>query len=230
MRKIQDELIILRSENDDLNDVIQSLTSENEKMQDSIDALQKELEDIDNTVVESYIQATSEQTSAKPAYEMTSFSMDRNDDIQNITGASREHLLELIEWAIERRYRDYSDDHPVALAVDELMLIEEEYGISATTILSIATWESGLCDSEDWPDEFRNANNACGIMSSEGAKEFESVSECFRYTAELLRYSYIDKGYDTLYEIGPIYCDDAWGGKVSGTLELYNDKLHDIMN
>ena len=229
MIKVQSEMEILRIDNNNLNKEVEYLLSENNRMKDTIEAMQKELEDIDNITIERYLDDTQVYASHQTIPQVTQLSMDQND-IQNITGASREHLLELIQWSIERRYRDYTPDHPVALAVDELIAIENEYGISATTILAISTWESGLCDSEEWPVEYRNANNACGIMNGNCPREFDSVAECYRYTAELLRNSYIDKGYETLCEIGPIYCDENWGPKVSGTLKLYNDKLSDIMN
>jgi len=229
MIEVQAEMELLQANNDNLNEEVEYLISENDRMKDTIEAMRKELEDIDNLTIERQVADTQVYASHQTTPQVAQLSMDRND-IQNVTGASREHLLELIQWSIERRYREYSPDHPVALAVDELIAIEDEYGISATTILAISTWESGLCDSEDWPMEYRNANNACGIMDGDYPREFDSVAECYRYTAELLRNSYIDKGYETLYEIGPIYCDESWGPKVAGTLEMYNDKLSDIMN
>lgn len=201
------------------------------ELHSKIEALYKEIEALENTVVNVELTSHANTYSAKPAVvysRVVDFDPQNDFSVENTTGASREHLSELINWIIDKR--GLSPNNEMLDTIDALITVESEYGISATVILSIITWESGFC--EGWPSEFENANNAMGIMGDGGARQFDSVSDCVLYAGKLLRNSYVDKGNNTINEIGPIYCtgDSEWAAKISRTTEDYNEKLAEIMN
>mgnify|MGYP001087024876 CR=1 FL=1 len=157
-------------------------------------------------------------------------------EVQNVTGASKEHVEELIKWIIDKRWSLDDPNHPVLQSVDTILEVESKYDISVTTQLSILTWESGFCDiyrgEDGWPEEYMSCNNAAGIDMSDGSpREFKSLDECISYVGYLLRESYIENhGLETLDEIGKRYNGPHWTNCIRETTLEYNAKLEEIIN
>ena len=93
---------------------------------------------------------------------------------------------------------------------EEFLQAEEDYGINACFLASIAALESGWGRS----DLAKNKNNLFGWKGKDGYKEFESPERCIDFVAWKLSKKYISKGLDTIDEIAPVYCNEEWAGYV----------------
>ena len=92
----------------------------------------------------------------------------------------------------------------------EFLQAEEDYGINACFLASIAALESGWGQS----DLAKNKNNLFGWKGRNGYKEFESPERGIDFVAWKLSKKYISKGLDTIDEIAPVYCNEEWAGYV----------------
>ena len=93
---------------------------------------------------------------------------------------------------------------------EEFLQAEEDYGINACFLASIAALESGWGRS----DLAKNKNNLFGWKGRNGYKEFESPERCIDFVAWKLSKKYISKGLDTIDKIAPVYCNEEWAGYV----------------
>ncbi len=118
-------------------------------------------------------------------------------DISTESGMSKEELGEALKHDLK----------PYARA---FLNAEEDYGINALFLASIAAHESGWGRS----DLAKDKNNLFGWKGEEGFKEFESAEQCIDYVAWKISKKYINKGLDTLEKIGPVYCDEDWAGYI----------------
>lgn len=92
---------------------------------------------------------------------------------------------------------------------------EEDYGINACFLASVAGLESGWGRSK----VAKNKNNLFGWTKNGGGyKEFESFERCIDWCAWKIRKKYINNGLDTISKIAPIYCDEEWAEIVT---EIY---------
>ena len=91
---------------------------------------------------------------------------------------------------------------------EEFLQAEEDYGINACFLASIAALESGWGRS----DLAKNKNNLFGWKGKDGYKEFESPERCIDFVAWKLSKKYINKGLDTIDKIAPVYCNEEWAG------------------
>lgn len=154
-------------------------------------------------------------------------------ELENVTGATREHLELLLDRIMEYQYREPDRDGVLYRNIDTYMYVEEEYGISAISLMVIMSIESGMCNPSPkrWSLDFRYASNCTGIKKSGGPRWFDSVEECLKYTGELIRDSYIDEnGFETLQDMANKYCDKSWGVLATELNETYNQFYLEIIN
>lgn len=84
---------------------------------------------------------------------------------------------------------------------------EEDYGINACFLASVAGLESGWGRSK----VAKNKNNLFGwTKNSGGYKEFDSYENCIDWCSWKIKKNYIDKGRTTIASIGEKYCDEEW--------------------
>ena len=84
---------------------------------------------------------------------------------------------------------------------------EKTSGINAYYMLAVSQLESGWGRS----DAGLYYNNIFGLMTSKGGLQwFESKEACVEYWLKLMTDFYINRGLDTPYEIGPVYCTSDW--------------------
>lgn len=95
---------------------------------------------------------------------------------------------------------------------------ETTYGVNGLTILGITQAESGLNTSSNaW-----STNNPTSICKNGKLVYYGSPYESILATANLLS-KYHDKGCNTIYDIGSIYCpvNPQWGSVVEGYIERF---------
>ena len=95
---------------------------------------------------------------------------------------------------------------------------ENTYGVNGLVILGITQAESGLNTSSNaW-----TTNNPTSICKNGKLVYYESPYESILATAKLLS-KYHDKGCNTIYDIGSIYCpiNPDWGSVVEGYIERF---------
>ena len=95
---------------------------------------------------------------------------------------------------------------------------ENTYGVNGLVILGITQAESGLNTSSNaW-----TTNNPTSICKNGKLVYYESPYESILATAKLLS-KYHDKGCNTIYDIGSVYCpvNPDWGSIVEGYIERF---------
>lgn len=95
---------------------------------------------------------------------------------------------------------------------------ENTYGVNGLAILGITQAESGLNTSSNaW-----STNNPTSICKNGKLVYYESPYESILATAKLLS-KYHDKGCNTIYDIGSVYCpiNPNWGSVVEGYIERF---------
>lgn len=95
---------------------------------------------------------------------------------------------------------------------------ENTYGVNGLVILGITQAESGLNTSSNaW-----TTNNPTSICKNGKLVYYESPYESILATAKLLS-KYHDKGCNTIYDIGSVYCpiNPDWGSVVEGYIERF---------
>ncbi len=95
---------------------------------------------------------------------------------------------------------------------------ENTYGVNGLAILGITQAESGLNTSSNaW-----STNNPTSICKNGKLVYYSSPYESILATAQLLS-KYHDKGCNTIYDIGSIYCpvNPQWGSVVEGYIERF---------
>ena len=200
------ELKILREENNELKDQITEKTTEVMNTEDLYEPM---------AITAGYFQDINDETVSWNSYD---------NSITNITGMTVDECDLIIERILSNR--DISLDNDISYCSTAIIQAEQQYGISATAILSIITWETGF-DS----DMYNWKNNVAGIKASDGSyRYFDSKNESILYTGELLR-SYIDDfGLYSWTGIGERYCDQEWSQRIPETTNLYNQYLAEIRN
>lgn len=101
--------------------------------------------------------------------------------------------------------------HDLKNYAEAFLQAEEDYGINACFLASIAAHESGWGRS----DLAKEKNNLFGWKGKDGFKDFESPEKCIDYVAWRLSKKYINKGFDTIEKIAPVYCDAEWAGYIN---------------
>lgn len=234
--KYEYQIEILEAQNEELSKSIDDLKSQLstkdmliDDLRDTVNSAIREKDEIQN---ESIIEEPA-PFAVTPVEYTEEINWDADDRaVTNITGATPEQLNTLIYQILESRFGYSDEDHPLSEAGELLSQIENEFGVSATFILSIVTWESGFCDYDNWPDSYKWSNNCAGIMKGSNPRYFENINECISYLGKLLREVYIDN-HDLEYvsDIGVMYCETPqWGEKIESTMMDYNDQLYDIIN
>lgn len=95
---------------------------------------------------------------------------------------------------------------------------ENTYGVNGLAILGITQAESGLNTSSNaW-----STNNPTSICKNGKLVYYESPYDSILATAKLLS-KYHDKGCNTIYDIGSVYCpiNPDWGSVVEGYIERF---------
>ena len=147
-----------------------------------------------------------------------------SNDITNITCMTEEETEELLAYILKKRRLDTSN--PIYLNADDLVLVEQKYNISATSMIAIMVWETGFKS-----DNFKYKNNVAGIKKSDGSyKSFSSKEESILYTGELLNKYVYSYNLSTWEEIGNRYCDELWTEHIIELTELYNSYLYELRN
>lgn len=100
-----------------------------------------------------------------------------------------------------------------------------EQPINALFLASIVKLESGNGTS----NAYRNKNNVGGVMGRGGLRYFNSRQECLRYMHSFLNRGYINRGYTSVWSIGPKYCVGGnWAGKVNSASVNFMYKAHPL--
>ena len=205
----QEQIDILTAE-------INYLKEENEKLQNKINELTNNDSYIQQDVVRTVVYESLSDTSAVWT------STDNN--ITNVTGITDYEIDLLIEKILTNR--NLPLDNEISLCGNAIIQAEREYGISATAILSIITWETGFNSVY-----FVERNNCAGIKDSSGDyRYFNSKDESILYLGELLERYITDYGLSSWHDIGQKYCDKNWSIDVSSTTNIYNRYLEEIRN
>lgn len=205
----QEQIDILTAE-------INYLKEENEKLQNKIDELMND----DSNFIQQNVRTMAYKSLSDTSVMWTS----TDNSITNVTGVTSEEIDLLIEKILTNR--NLPLDNEISLCGNAIIQAEREYGISATAILSIVTWETGFNSTY-----FVERNNCAGIKDSSGEyKYFNSKDESILYLGELLE-RYITKyGLSSWHDIGQKYCDKSWSIDVSNTTNIYNRYLEEIRN
>lgn len=101
-------------------------------------------------------------------------------------------------------------------------IAEEIYNVDKYLLMAIETLETGHFKSENY---LKN-NNTFGANVGNGYFYYDSHEQSTMELARLLRFSYFNKGLDTLEKINPVFCptDSQWHVKVQ---KIYNELIED---
>ena len=206
----QEQIDILLSE-------INYLKEENEKLQNKIDEL---MSDDSKFVQQDVVRTVAYESISDTSVMWTS----TDNSITNVTGVTSEEIDLLLEKILTNR--NLPLDNEISRCGNAIIQAEREYGISATAILSIITWETGFNSVY-----FVERNNCAGIKDSSGDyRYFNSKDESILYLGELLERYITDYGLSSWHDIGEKYCDKKWSIDVSSTTNIYNRYLEEIRN
>lgn len=198
---------------------VETLLNENQRLENELRNLQNKLDNMSSQEI------SEAEVFPRIAYSAASDNTQwvyHDNSITNVTNASKEEMALLIERIIVSR--NGSVDNEIINCIDSFIYVEKEYGISATAMLSIITWETGF-DSVFYNER----NNVAGIKDSSGKyRYFNSKDESILYMGQLLMRYVKDYGLSSWHEIGNKYCDTEWSEDVSATTIKYNEYLDEI--
>ena len=104
--------------------------------------------------------------------------------------------------------------------VEQFKLAGQVYDTDYRMIYAIACHETGNFTS----NLFLNKNNPGGIKGGDGWMSFPSRLEGIMEMTRMIKRNYINRGYDTLEKMEPIYCPDGsnWAEKVNSYMTSLN--------
>lgn len=104
---------------------------------------------------------------------------------------------------------------------------EREFGVNAIFLLGIINQESNLGKSRRSIED----NNLCGyaIYNNNSKKKFKSKDDCIVAMAKTLKNNYIDKGLNTVYDVGKVWCpNDEWSKPVIRLSNIIKDDINNL--
>lgn len=181
-----------------------------------IAALNERLVEMQNEIMElkSQIEQKEEPIDDQPIEEDPVVTYN-NTDISYKSGYTAEQFTEIIKTA----FAGMNKTETLFSTLGEgLYQAEQEYDVNGLYLLGIASLESGWGTSS----YAKNKNNIYGLVGM----DFDSLTDCTVYMGKLIRNSYLNAGYTSLYSIQRKYCPNGgstWVNNVTWCANKYID-------